>query len=138
MRHEGRDSGGNGGRGMNWIRKSKRLAIYLRDGLSCVWCGLSVEDGVKLTLDHVIPRSFGGSNDATNLITACVGCNGQRKHYSVRIFATMIARQFHGEVTAYDIVLHVRHAVRQPIDVAEAENLIRRRGGFAAAIKNCA
>lgn len=25
--------------GMNWIRQDKRLAIYLRDGLACVWCG---------------------------------------------------------------------------------------------------
>ena len=43
--------------GMNWIRKEKRLSIYLRDGLACVWCGQAVEDGIKLTLDHLIPHS---------------------------------------------------------------------------------
>jgi len=37
--------------GMNWIRKEKRLAIYLRDGLACGYCGQSIEDGAKLTLD---------------------------------------------------------------------------------------
>lgn len=31
--------------GMNWIRKDKRLAIYMRDGMACVYCGL--------TLDHL-------------------------------------------------------------------------------------
>ena len=62
-----------------WIRPAKRLAIYLRDGLSCVYCGASVEDADGatkiLTLDHVMPRKLGGSNEARNLVTACLSCN---------------------------------------------------------------
>jgi hypothetical protein len=50
--------------GMNWIRQEKRLAIYLRDGLACCWCGFTVEDGVRFTLDHIVPRQMGGGNDA--------------------------------------------------------------------------
>ena len=30
--------------GMNWLPKARRLAIYLRDGLACAYCGASVED----------------------------------------------------------------------------------------------
>lgn len=30
---------------------------------------------VELHVDHVIPRSLGGANDPTNLVTACAGCN---------------------------------------------------------------
>lgn len=30
--------------GMNWIRQEKRYAIYLRDGLACVWCKATIED----------------------------------------------------------------------------------------------
>ena len=52
-----------GGQGMNWLRPEKRLAIYLRDGLACCYCGSGVEDGVKLTLDHLTPHSQGGTND---------------------------------------------------------------------------
>src|SRR5438128_11454104 len=33
--------------GMNWIRPEKRLALYLRDGLACCYCGEAVEDGAK-------------------------------------------------------------------------------------------
>ena len=44
----------NGGK---WIRPDKRLALYLRDGMACCWCGASVEEGEHLTLDHVIPVS---------------------------------------------------------------------------------
>lgn len=48
--------------GMNFISQHKRLSLYLRDGLSCVYCGASVEDEVKLTADHVIPYSHVTSN----------------------------------------------------------------------------
>ena len=39
----------------NWINVRRRLAIYLRDGMACVYCGSGIEDGIKMTLDHVIP-----------------------------------------------------------------------------------
>ena len=50
--------------GANWVRREKRLALYLRDGLACVYCGEGVEDGVVLTLDHLVPHSHGGSREA--------------------------------------------------------------------------
>lgn len=64
---------------MNWIRKNKRLAIYLRDGMTCAYCGSTVEDGALLTLDHIIPYSHGGSNSESNLITCCGKCNSMRQ-----------------------------------------------------------
>ena len=48
--------------GMNWIRQDKRLAIYLRDGLACAYCGHSVESGASLSLDHLKPASKDGCN----------------------------------------------------------------------------
>ena len=42
---------------MNSISKPKRVALYLRDGLGCVYCGESVEDGANLTLDYLRPDS---------------------------------------------------------------------------------
>ena len=61
-------------RGMKWIRTAKRLAIYLRDGMACVWCGQRGSDlGYGLTLDHVLP-----GNDHTHLVTACTECNASR------------------------------------------------------------
>lgn len=60
----------------SWIRKSTRCAIYHRDGHACVYCG----GGDKLTLDHIVPRVCGGTNEATNLVTACLGCNSSRQH----------------------------------------------------------
>lgn len=63
----------------NWIRKDKRLAIYLRDGMACAYCGAKAEDrGVMLSLDHLVCRTHGGGNGEGNLITACHACNSQR------------------------------------------------------------
>lgn len=62
--------------GSNWIRRSTRLAIYDRDGFSCVYCGAGAEqEGVALGLDHVNPRELGGSNKPRNLVTCCESCN---------------------------------------------------------------
>jgi len=49
--------------------------VLARDDYACVYCG-ATED---LTLDHVIPRSRGGSHAPENLVTACRSCNS-RKH----------------------------------------------------------
>jgi 5-methylcytosine-specific restriction endonuclease McrA len=48
-----------------------RSKIYKRDNHTCVYCGSTK----NLTLDHVIPRSRGGTNEWTNLVTSCFNCN---------------------------------------------------------------
>lgn len=48
--------------------------IFQRDGNRCVYCGLSAD----LTLDHVIPKSRGGSHEPENLVTACRPCNSSK------------------------------------------------------------
>jgi 5-methylcytosine-specific restriction endonuclease McrA len=48
-----------------------RARIFRRDNEECVYCGSTKQ----LTLDHVIPRSRGGSNSWDNLVTCCNNCN---------------------------------------------------------------
>lgn len=73
-----------------WIRTEKRLAIYLRDGFGCVYCGKSLRGAApsNVTLDHLLPKSAGGSNDATNLVTACKSCNCSRQDKPWADYAT--------------------------------------------------
>jgi hypothetical protein len=54
------------------ITKSKRKAVFARDGHQCAYCG-SV-DG-PFHIDHVHPLSRGGSNAIDNLTVACATCN---------------------------------------------------------------
>jgi len=53
-----------------------RFSIMARDGFRCRYCGRSPQqDGVKLVVDHIIPKDKGGTDDPSNLITACQDCN---------------------------------------------------------------
>jgi 5-methylcytosine-specific restriction endonuclease McrA len=52
-------------------RKITRRALFARDGYRCQYCG----DSSRLTVDHVIPRSRGGSTAWENMVTACAPCN---------------------------------------------------------------
>jgi len=51
--------------------KISRHRIYTRDNHQCVYCGSKK----SLTIDHVIPRSKGGLNTWTNMVTSCFSCN---------------------------------------------------------------
>jgi len=53
------------------IPRETRKAIYERDGHKCVECGT----GENLTLDHIRPKSKGGTDDEDNLQTMCQPCN---------------------------------------------------------------
>jgi 5-methylcytosine-specific restriction endonuclease McrA len=53
-------------------RKISRRALFARDGWKCVYCG---QNGGRLTLDHVVPRSRGGESVWENVVTSCAPCN---------------------------------------------------------------
>lgn len=70
--------------GGQWIAHAERMAIYERDDWMCHLCGERVDadaefnDDMAASLDHLVPRSLGGSDDPTNLKTAHRGCNTRR------------------------------------------------------------
>jgi len=49
-----------------------RRNVLERDDHTCQYCSYR---GDNLTLDHVVPRSRGGSDTWENLVAACVRCN---------------------------------------------------------------
>lgn len=49
-----------------------RKNLLHRDGHTCQYCGHAGDD---LTLDHVLPKSRGGTDTWDNMVTACVRCN---------------------------------------------------------------
>lgn len=52
-------------------REIKSMYNYL-----CVYCGKKPK---KLTMDHIIPISRGGSHTASNIVPACMSCNASKK-----------------------------------------------------------
>jgi len=57
------------------ISKALRFEVFKRDSFKCQYCGASAPD-VLLHVDHIHPVAKGGTAEITNLITACVDCNG--------------------------------------------------------------
>lgn len=55
-------------------RAAVRARLYALDENRCLYCGAAG----PLTLDHVVPRSLGGSNGPSNFVTACARCNNRR------------------------------------------------------------
>lgn len=55
-------------------RKITRRAVFARDGWACQYCGTRSQ----LTVDHVIPRSKGGSSEWENIVASCAPCNRRK------------------------------------------------------------
>ena len=99
--------------GMNWIRQEKRLAIYMRDGMACVYCSAD-STTERMTLDHVVPFCQGGSNTPNNLVTSCLTCNSSRGSKSLVEFAP-------------ESLGYVMAQLVHPIDIKAAKAVIAHR-----------
>jgi len=118
--------------GAKWIRQDKRLAIYLRDGLACAYCGVGIESGAQLSLDHLVRYSHGGSNKETNLVTCCSHCNSARGNRPVADFVEKVAGYIN--VNPSDISDYIetqREKSLKPFRI-EAKEMIARRGSYSA------
>jgi 5-methylcytosine-specific restriction endonuclease McrA len=54
--------------------KFNRKNIFARDNNKCQYCGKKVPTS-ELSLDHVIPRTQGGTSNWKNIVCACTNCN---------------------------------------------------------------
>jgi 5-methylcytosine-specific restriction endonuclease McrA len=57
--------------------------VFMRDLHTCQYCNKqSASD--KLTVDHIIPRSKGGTNSWLNCVSSCRKCNSKKGNKSIR------------------------------------------------------
>ncbi len=55
-------------------RKITRRAVFARDDWTCQYCG----SRTQLTVDHVVPRSKGGTSTWDNIVASCAPCNRRK------------------------------------------------------------
>src|SRR5256714_2730656 len=55
-------------------RKITRRAVFARDNWTCQYCG----SRSNLTVDHVVPKSKGGSSSWDNIVASCAPCNRRK------------------------------------------------------------
>ena len=69
-------------------RKITRRAVFARDDWTCQYCG----SRSNLTVDHVIPRSKGGTSDWENIVASCAPCNRRKGDLLLRNSGMRLSR----------------------------------------------
>ncbi len=84
-----------------------RRNVFQRDGHRCQYCG-SIE--VRLSIDHVVPRSRGGGDVWENVATACMPCNVRKGNRTPREAGMPLARQPHRPPSSlsFEAIRHIR------------------------------
>jgi len=73
------------------LSKRVRFEVFKRDSFKCQYCGAAAPE-VLLQVDHIQPVTAGGSNEITNLVTACGSCNSGKSDRSLSD-KTVVAKQ---------------------------------------------
>jgi len=78
-----------------WITPRTRMALYERDGWTCHLCNKPVPKDLEYSpdnyeplypsLDHIVPRSHGGTDNPSNLRLAHTQCNSERRDSPVSL-----------------------------------------------------
>ncbi len=105
------------------------FVIFERDGFRCVYCGKSsVEDGVRLEIEHIYPIKKEGSADLFNIVTACSVCNGQKSAMIIsddnilRIWQEVQKRNEKGGIDHFEYLKQKLHSVYKNRKDRLAEN----------------
>lgn len=61
-----------------------RSYVFHRDGRKCAYCGTLRAE--RYELDHIVPRSRGGTNRVSNLVVSCLDCNNAKGNQPVEVF----------------------------------------------------
>lgn len=80
-------------RALNIALKKRKRIVWKRDNYICRYCGIDMNghmiDGKQrlpfsqITVDHIIPRCAGGSDEEENLVTSCFKCNNKKGNTTV-------------------------------------------------------
>lgn len=60
-----------------------RFLIMQRDNFRCQLCGITVQDGARMEIDHKHPVALGGTDTESNLWTLCFECNRGKSDLSL-------------------------------------------------------
>lgn len=55
-----------------------KFIIFARDDCQCFYCDRFLDDSTEIQLDHLLPRSQGGTDEASNIVTSCKRCNRKK------------------------------------------------------------
>lgn len=71
--------------------KINRQQVFDKYNGHCAYCGCEISN--KWQVDHIWPKSDGGSNDISNLNPACCSCNNYKSTHDLEFFRKEIHKQ---------------------------------------------
>ena len=63
--------------------------IFSRSNGKCSYCGEKASE-----IDHIVPRSKGGTNSVNNLTATCRACNEKKSNLSLKDFGKLVGKDF--------------------------------------------
>ncbi len=66
----------------------RKFQLIRRQNCQCLYCGETLRSPSQVELDHIVPRSGGGSNRQANLAAVCTSCNQQKGKNPFSVFAS--------------------------------------------------
>jgi CRISPR/Cas system Type II protein with McrA/HNH and RuvC-like nuclease domain len=129
-RKTGEGTRGSAGSGSKWAAPATRLGLYARGNWMCAYCGKTLLDAKwnEMSLDHLVPQNFGGTNDHSNLVMVCAHCNSSKGD---RFTADEFARTFPDRFDA--IMTTIGRQVSQKVDYKLGNRLLAIRRAMQAA-----
>jgi 5-methylcytosine-specific restriction endonuclease McrA len=95
-------------------------------GRECAYCGTA---DTPLEIEHVVPRSQGGSNRVSNLTLACNACNSEKDRWALSDFCATskgLKKRLKANGLSADVRLgRVQRQLKQPLRDASAVNATR-------------
>ena len=73
----------------NLYQKELRSFIFSRSNGKCFYCGAKADE-----IDHVIPRSNGGTNSTYNLVATCRSCNEKKSNLTLKAFGKLMHKDY--------------------------------------------
>ena len=70
-------------------QKKLRDFIFSRSNGKCSYCGKQAQE-----IDHIVPRSKGGTNSVDNLTATCRSCNERKSNLSLKEFGKLVGKDF--------------------------------------------
>lgn len=75
------------------IDKNTRMAVWLKSGGRCAYCGCEIPFRARWHVEHVIPKSRNGENSLSNYEVSCVNCNSKKSDLTPEEFKQYISDQ---------------------------------------------
>lgn len=82
--------------------QNKKQRIMANYDWRCAYCGSGLPEH-DAALDHIIPKSKGGTNSEANLIPACRSCNSSKKDMSLEDFRLFMAYKKTGDSNRFSV-----------------------------------